>query len=158
MPAPRTPSADADDRLELGEPTGTPIVHDRLPRVADPPPVRLVAVDDVRLPAPPGVEAQLDAFYVGLWQFRREPHPDQIVYRAENVRLRITVVPDPPPVERDAVRPQGIVVPSLRDAERLLADAEVDFERQRALMLGLYTILCQDPAGNWVELIELRKV
>jgi hypothetical protein len=147
-----------DDRIELGDSTGTPIVHDQLPRLDEPPPVRLVAVEDVRMPTPPGLEAALDDFYVGLWRFRREDGDREIVYRAENVRLRFTVVVDPPPVERDAVRPQGVVVESLRDAERLLAEAEVDFERQRALMLGLYTILCRDPAGNWIELVELRKV
>ena len=156
MPAPWT-IADAD-RIELCESTGTPIVPDQLPRVAEPPPVRLVAVEDVRLPTPPGRELELDRFYVDLWRFRREPHAEQIVYKAENARLRLTVVANPPPVERDVVRPQGIVVPSLRDAERLLAEAEVAYERQRGLMLGLYTILCQDPAGNWVELTELRKV
>ena len=151
-------TAAVDDRIELGESTGTPIVPDALPRVAELPPVRLVAVEDVRLLAPPGVEAALDGFYVGLWQLRREPHASEVVYRAENVRLRFTVVEGVPPVERDAVRPQGIVVPSLRDAERLLARAEIAYERQRGLMLGLYTILCRDPAGNWVELVELRKV
>jgi hypothetical protein len=142
--------------IELGEATGTPIVHDGLPRLDEPPPVRLVAVEDVRLPTPPGVEAALDGFYVGLLRFRREPGP--IVYRAENARLRFTVVVDPPPVERDGVRPQGIEVASLRDAERLLADAEVEYDRQRGLMVGMYSLLCRDPAGNWVELVELRKV
>ena len=155
MPAPRTTAT--ADRIELGEPTGTPIVPDTLPRLDDPPPVRLVCVEDVRLTTPPGREADLDGFYVGLWQFRREAVAG-IVYRAENARLRFAVVIDEPPVERDGVRPQGIVVPSLRDAERLLADAEVPFERQRGLMLGLYTILVKDPAGNWLELVESRKV
>ncbi len=144
--------------IELGEASDTPIVHDRLPRLDDPPPVRLVAVEDVRLPTPPGTEAALDAFYVGLWQFRREADNPQLVYRAENVRLRFFVREGPPPVERDGVRPQGVEVPSLREAERLLGEAEIGFERQRALMLGLYTILVKDPAGNWLELAESRKV
>ena len=147
---------DADDRIELGESTGTPIVPDQPGRAEELPPVRLVAVDDVRMTAPPGVEAALDGFYVGLWRFRREP--DDLVYRAENVRLRFRVVLDPPPVERDAVRPQGIVVPSIRDAERLLADAEIEYDRQRGFTLGMYSLLCRDPAGNWVELTELRKI
>ena len=158
MPALPTTTKTVDDRIELGDSTGTPIVHDALRRIDDPPPVRLVAVEDVRLVTPPGAVDQLDAFYVGLWQFRREPNDADIVYRAQNVRLRFTVVVDPPPVERDAVRPQGIEVPSLRDAERRLADAEVEFERERGLMLGLYTLLCRDPAGNWIELTESRKV
>ncbi len=146
------------ERIELGEGTDTPIVHDVLPRLDDPPPVRLVAVEDVRLQTPPGNDAALDAFYVGLWQFRREIGNPEIVYRAENVRLRFVVAEGPPPVERDGVRPQGVEVPSLREAERLLAEAEVPFERQRGLMLGLYTLLVRDPAGNWLELVESRKV
>ena len=149
---------DDGEPIELGEPTGTPIVHDALPRLDDPPPVRLVAVEDVRLPTPPGTEAALDAFYVGLWQFRREAGGPDIVYRAENARLRFEVRAGPPPVEQDGVRPQGIEVPSLREAERLLAEAEVAFERQRGLLLGLYTLLVKDPAGNWLELVESRKV
>jgi hypothetical protein len=147
-----------DDRIELGEATGTPIVHDQLPKLEDPPPVRLVAVEDVRLPTPPGTEAALDGFYVGLWQFRREADNEQIVYRAENVRLRFLVQEGTPPVERDGARPQGVIVPSLRDAERRLAEARIPFERQRALLLGLYTLIVQDPAGNWLELMELRKL
>ena len=154
---------DADDRIELGESTGTPIVPDQPGRAEELPPVRLVAVDDVRMTTPPGAEAALDGFYAGLWRFRREPVASSggggdLVYRAENVRLRFRVVSDPPPVERDAVRPQGIIVPSLRDAERLLADAEIEYERQRGFTLGMYSLLCRDPAGNWVELVEMRKI
>ena len=144
------------ERIELGESTGTPIVPDQLPRLDDPPPVRLVSVDDVRMVTPPGTEAALDGFYVGLWRFRRES--GDIVYRAENARLRFTVVLDQRPVERDAVRPQGIEVESLRDAERLLVEAEIEYDRQRGFQLGTYTLLTRDPAGNWVELVELRKV
>ncbi len=150
------PTEWTDDRIELGESTGTPIVPDLRPAVEEPPPVRLVAVEDVRLPTPPGTAAALDGFYVGLWRFRREA--GDLVYKAENARLRFTVVADPVPVERDGVRPQGIIVPSLRDAERLLADAEIEYDRQRGLQLGSFSLLCRDPGGNWVELIELRKV
>ncbi len=152
-----------DGRVELGEATGTPIVPDRQPRLGEPPPVRLVSVDDVRLPVPPGVEAAMDGFYVGLWRFRKEPAPaggrdGDVVYKAENARLRFTVVSDPRPVERDGVRPQGIIVPSVRDAERLLVDAEVEYDRQRGLQVGPPSLLCRDPGGNWVELVELPKV
>ncbi|QOV90296.1 VOC family protein [Humisphaera borealis] len=46
--------------------------RDPRPILPEPPPVRLVAVDDVVLLTPPGKEPQLDAFYVGLLRMERE--------------------------------------------------------------------------------------
>ena len=48
---------------------------DRRPVLTDPPPVRLVAVDDVVLITAPGRERDLDAFYVELLRFEREDVP-----------------------------------------------------------------------------------
>ncbi|HEX8914051.1 MAG TPA: hypothetical protein VF796_17010 [Humisphaera sp.] len=48
---------------------------DRRPTLPEPPPVRLVAVADVVLVCPPGVEREMDAFYVGLLRFEREDEP-----------------------------------------------------------------------------------
>jgi hypothetical protein len=126
----------------------------------EPPPVRLVAVEDVRLPAPPGMEAELDAFYVGLWQLEREigESPASIVYRAENVRLRFDLVVDQRPIERETMRPQGIEVLSLAEAELKLVEAEREYIRQRGLTPGQESLLLQDPAGNWVELFEVKRL
>ena len=124
------------------------------------PPVRLVAVEDVRLPTPPGLGEQLDSFYVGLWQFERDVTEGggAIVYRAENVRLRFEVVADQKPIERETLRPQGIEVLSLAEAELKLVEAEHEYIRQRGLTPGQESLLLQDPAGNWIELFEVRRV
>lgn len=45
---------------------------DRRPAMPEPPPVRLVSVDDVVLLTPPGRESSLDAFYVTLLRMERE--------------------------------------------------------------------------------------
>ncbi len=117
----------------------------------EPPPVNLVSVEDVRRSTRPGLVEQLDQFYCGLWEFTKE---DLLVYRAENFRLRFTEVLDQNPIERDAIRPQGILVHSLRDAEKKLVEAEREYFRQRGLGAGQYSLLCRDPAGNWVELFD----
>src|SRR5947209_20534128 len=98
--------------VELEPSTGLQPIEDRRPRMDELPPVRLVAVEDVRLPTPPGLEEQLDLFYVGLWQFERDltEGGGAIVYRAENVRLRFDVVAEQKPIERETLRPQGIEV------------------------------------------------
>jgi len=139
------------DRIELEESSGLVPTADTRPRMDEPPPVRLVAVEDVNRLTLPELEYSLEQFYCGLWEFVPE---QPLVYRAENFRLRFTVVADQRPIERDAIRPQGIVVRSLRDAERKLAEAEIDYLRQRGLALGQHSLLCQDPAGNWVELFD----
>jgi hypothetical protein len=48
---------------------------DRRPIIPEPPPVRLVTVDDAVLIAAPGQERALDAFYVGVLRFEREDAP-----------------------------------------------------------------------------------
>src|SRR5687768_3087108 len=58
-------------------------VADRRLRVPEPLPVRLVAVNDMRVDAPAGRERELDAFYAGLLGMQRVAG-EQIVYRAEN--------------------------------------------------------------------------
>ena len=56
--------------MEL-EPLSTPFVPaaDHRPRIPEPPPVRLLTVDDAHLPAPAGIEVDLDGFYVQLFGF-----------------------------------------------------------------------------------------
>jgi hypothetical protein len=137
------------DPIELEESSGLIPLVDPRRRMDEPPPVRLVAIDDVRLPSPPGKTAELYRFYVELWQFNAET---ELVFRAENFRLRFEVIQDQKPIERDGVRPIGIEVRSLRDAELKLATAQIDYIRQRGLLPGQISLLTQDPAGNWIEL------
>ena len=125
-------------------------------RLAEPPPVRLVAVDDVRMPAPAGVEVQLDSFYLGLLRFERDAESDFPVYRAENFRLHFDV--HEPPIRRQDMRPLGIVVSSLAALEEKLIDAELEYVRQRGLAPCQETIALLDPAGNWIEITESREL
>ena len=130
---------------------------DRRPRVPEPLPVRLVTVDDARLPAAAGLERQLDAFYVGVLGFvRLTPEEDAIAYRADNFTLHIKVVE--PPVRREDMRPLGLEVPSLGDLELKLVDAEVGYSWQRGLLPGEESIVLVDPAGNWLEVVDRRAV
>ena len=142
--------------MEL-EPVNTPMppVTDPRPRVFPPLPVRLVAVDDVRLPAPAGAEKDLDAFYVLLLGFERHDEAE-IVYRADNFLLRFDV--QEPPLTHDSLRPIGIEVMSLAETEQKLIELEIDYGRQRGVTPGNDTLLLRDPAGNWLELMESREV
>jgi hypothetical protein len=206
------------DAIELEPAAGesSPAAPDRRPRVPEPLPVRLVAVDDVRLPATAGLERELDAFYVDLLGFAREggpprprrpvepplgmsPEPGRLtalppmglglrhreelrreeartavatvqpaasptapadragpVYEADNFRLRFEIVEGL--VVRESLRPLGIEVPSLAEAEAKLLGAEIEHTRQRGLAPGQESIVLLDPAGNWVELVEMRLV
>src|SRR5262245_5228839 len=88
---------------------------DSRPHMPEPPPVRLVAVEDVHLPAAAGREVELDAFYGGVLFFQREPADQGIVYKSETFRLRFDVLE--PPIQRDDYRAALIDVPSLPDLE-----------------------------------------
>lgn len=138
---------------------------DRRPRIPEPLPVKLVAVADVTLLAPAGVEEQLDALYVKLLGFEKQPPepatsgrpvPD-LVYRAENFLLRFEIR-EGPVIERDTLRPQQVEVPSLIDAEHKLVDAEIEYTRQRGLVAGQESLLLADPAGNWIEVVQYKPV
>jgi hypothetical protein len=142
-----------DEQIELEASPGLTPVADARPRMDDLPPVRLVAVDDVRLPTPRGILADLDSLYVELLEFTREDADGGPVYRGENFRLRFEIV-DAIPLPRDGVRPVGIDVRSLRDVERKLFESQIEYHRQRWLLPGHMSLLLQDPAGNWIELFE----
>ncbi len=143
--------------MELEPSTGqfTPPT-DRRPRMAPPPPVRLVAVDDVRLEARVGLEAELDAFYGKLLGFERLTEAGLPVYESENFRLRFDWLEGL--IERDDFRMLGIAVPSLAEAEAKLVEAEIEYTRQRGLQPGQEMLILQDPAGNWLQLVEYRQV
>jgi hypothetical protein len=139
--------------LEVATHELKPVVDKRM-RIPEPLPVRLVAVDHVRLPAPAGVEVKLDAFYAGLLEFERIE--GELAYRADNFILRFDV--SEAPVPHESLRPQQIEVLSLADLEKKLIDLEIEYSRQRGLMPGDQTLLLLDPAGNWVEILEYRIV
>ena len=129
-------------------------------RMEEPLPVKLVAVDDVVLATPAGVDEALDAFYAGLLDFEKlgpetlEPQP---AYRAENFILRFEIEGGPF-VERDDFRVLGIEVQSLAETEHKLVQAELEYQRQRSVTPGRESIVLRDPAGNWIELVEMRGV
>jgi hypothetical protein len=148
---------DHDMPLELEDPLGEyePKV-DRRPRIPEPLPVKLVAVADVTMVAPAGAAPKLDDFYIGLFGFERVPRESQLLYRSENFMLRFDV--QEKPVVHESMRPQGIEVASLADAEHKLIEAELEFTRQRGVLPGQESIVLLDPAGNWVEIVEVRGI
>jgi hypothetical protein len=127
-------------------------VEDKRPKMVEPPPVRLVAVEDCLLLAAAGLERELDSFYVGLLGFERVEGVDGIVYRAENFYLRIGIVERV--LDRENLRPLGIAVPSLTELRRRLLESEMEFVWQRGLTPGMESLLLSDPAGNPLEITE----
>lgn len=133
---------------------------DPRPRLLPPPPVQLVAITDVTLPALAGLETQLNAFYTGFLRLERE-ETDQarehlLIYRAENLRLRLVNHEVPPP--RLDYRPLGMVVPSLAELELRLVEAKYEFARRRGLFAGSECLVLIDPCGNYIEVSEGREL
>ncbi len=126
---------------------------DHRPTIPVPPPVWLVAVEDVKLPTIAGIEAKLAEFYAGL--LKLEPD-DSLTFRAERFRVRFEVVSKP--IERIDFRALMIEVPSLVDLEKFLIDAELEYERVSGLQPGDRCILVRDPAGNLVQVNERREL
>jgi hypothetical protein len=145
------------DPLKLEEvSTGFEPSADRRPKMPEPLPVRLVAVEDVHVPAPAGQEVELDAFYVGMLRFERDRTESEVfAYRAENFRIVFDV--SEPPIRREDLRPVVIEVPVLVDIERQLIEQEIESERQRGLTPAQDQLVLLDPAGNWVALSEMRE-
>jgi len=133
---------------------------DPRPRLPEPLPVRLLAVEHVRMLAPRGVEEKLDAFYVGLLGFDRycgdESPEGELAFRAENFLLRFHFVD--PPLIHDTLRPQGIEVNDLLELEKKFMAAELEYTRERGITPGRETLLLLDPAGNWIEIGEIRLI
>jgi hypothetical protein len=131
-------------------------VADRRRYIPPPPPVSLVTVEDARLPASTGLERELDAFYVGLLEFEREAQQDELVYTAENFRLRFDFVEGQ--VIRDDLRMLGIIVKSLDDMQLKLRERELEFTLEHGLVAGERRILIVDPAGNWLRIIQSKPI
>jgi hypothetical protein len=129
---------------------------DKRPHMPEPPPVRLTAVEDVHAPAPFGLAPQLDAFYVQLLRFEREPAEAALTYRADNFRLHFDITEQP--LEREDFRPILIEVPRLGEVELQLVEREIEYERHRGLTPGQDQLILRDPAGNWVALSEMHEL
>lgn len=141
--------------MELEEVSGEFVpVQDRRVRLPEPLPVRLIAVEDVRLETAAGLESQLDEFYVDLLAFERVE--GELAYRADNFILRFALYETMP--QRDSLRPLGIEVISLREAEQKLIERELPYVRQRGITPGRDVLVLLDPAGNWIEISEARVV
>jgi hypothetical protein len=141
--------------MELDHPSTTfKPAADRRPRMPEPPPVRLSTIDDAHLLAPAGVERQLDAFYRDILRFEREQDVNFPIYRSENFRVIFDVVE--PPITRNDLRPLAIEVPSLAHAEQQLIEEEIEYIRQRGLLPGQDALILLNPAGNWIEIVEVR--
>ena len=128
---------------------------DRRLRVPEPLQVRLVAVNDMRVDAPAGVERELDGFYVGVVGMERIPG-EEMVYRTDNFDLYVDVLE--PPVPREDFRPVRAEVRSLAVVQQKLIEADVAHVRRKGLVPGDEALVLQDPAGNWVELTETRLI
>lgn len=123
--------------------------------MSEPPPVRLVAVEDVRVDAPVDSQAALNEFYGDMLKFNREyADGDVVVFGAENFRLLIRLVD--PPVLRDDLRPILIEIPDLLAMENALVARKIDYQRIRRLTLAHASLVLMDPARNFVELLEYR--
>src|SRR6266480_3944167 len=117
------------DQMEL-EPSAHVVLPaaDCRPLIPEPLPVRLLTVDDATLHAAAGLEVPLDEFYVGLLKFERDDEPG-LAYRADNFRLCFVIT-----------------------------DRKLDYTRQRGVTPGEERLVLQDPAGNWVEVVEYRVI
>jgi hypothetical protein len=130
-------------------------VEDARPRLPEPLPVKLIAVEDVRLPAQAGTEKEMDKLYVGLLEFVKEDAAGAS-YRADNLSVHFQPVAGL--VERDSYRPLQIEVLSLRDTEKKLVTAEREYERQRGLTPGSEVLVMLDPSGNPLVISEARRI
>jgi hypothetical protein len=139
--------------LEASSPASKP-KPDVRPKIEEPPPVRLVAIEDCQLWAVAGLERELDDFYVGLLNFERQQAENEIVYRAENLRLKVGVLECPLP--REDYRPLALAVDSLGALVGRLNEAKIEFVHHYGLTPGQDNLLVSDPAGNPVEITETQ--
>ncbi|HRK30621.1 MAG TPA: hypothetical protein PLD59_06035 [Tepidisphaeraceae bacterium] len=135
---------------------------DRRPKMPEPLPVRVIAINDSVSHAVAGREKEMDEFYVTVLGFARandvsvETNFSVLIYHAENVDLSFTI--REPIFHRDDLRPVQIEVQSLRVTEQAMIDREMPYTRQRGLAPGQESLVLQDPSGNWVEITERRQV
>jgi len=142
------------DPIELADSQGRQLPpQDARPRMPEPLPVRLVAVNDVRMTARPEALPRLDGLYVDILGFVRHSSQGAPLYRADNFDLHFEVRSDR---AREDCRVVQIEVPSLAAVERKLIDAGIEYTRIRGLVPSTESLVLSDPAGNWIELVESR--
>src|SRR4051812_45508690 len=114
----------SDDPIELEAESGLEPVADERPRMPEPLAVRVVAIEDIRLPALAGVEVELDRFWVGVLKFEREfareRVGEELVYRADNFSIRFWISEMLP--QRGEYRPVVVQVQNLLEVEHKLID------------------------------------
>lgn len=134
-----------------------PPLDDKRPKMPEPLPVRLIAVNDVILPAQTGLEQEMDALYVTILKFQRDSTTSDLIYQADNFRLCFQNQEGL--IERDTYRAVQIEVQaSLAEVEAKLVEAEIEYVRQRGLTPGTESLALTDPSGNWVEIVEKRQL
>jgi hypothetical protein len=79
-----------------------------------------------------------------------------LIYRSENFLLHFDIAEAP--IIHESLRPLGVEIPSLPDLEQKLIEREMEFTRLRGTTPGRETLLIRDPAGNWVEIAEVRLI
>jgi hypothetical protein len=147
-------TSDAPINLEPG--TGIVPEQDLRPKIPEPLPVKLVAVEDVALPAVCGLECAMDEFYVKLLEFAREDWEGGPAYRADNFRVYFRLGEGL--IQRQEYRPLRVEVRSLTELEHKLVERELEYTRQHGLTPGSECLVMMDPSGNWVEAMERREV
>ena len=127
---------------------------DERPAVPEPLPVELVAVTDVRVRAPAELKEQIDEFYFLLGFTRPDDHG--WAYRSDTTLLIFR----PPRRKswRQDYRPILVTVESIDEVASRLADAGVHYSRQRGISLGCESLHCTDPAGNFLQISEHRRL
>jgi catechol 2,3-dioxygenase-like lactoylglutathione lyase family enzyme len=115
------------------------------------------AIDDVRLEAPPHRERGLRVFYrdlIGLSELSEPPEPCQVVFHAHGRRVTIHVFADAlaSPMRRRLL----IQVDSIEAMVRRMRRHGIHCRIWSGIGLGDRRLVALDPAGNRVELKEVR--
>jgi catechol 2,3-dioxygenase-like lactoylglutathione lyase family enzyme len=117
---------------------------------SDPPP-RIHAISDLRIEATPGLEGQLEFFYVDVLGLERvEDEPGMVCFETQRMRVRVLLTPEaqPSPIRRRAV----IQVPSLERMRARLEEMGIQYEWYDGLAFTDQRIFVLDPADNRIEL------
>lgn len=155
------------DSIELEPSSGASVRPDLRRPMFEPPPVRIIAVKDVHLPAAVGREAELEAFYVGVLRFGvkgatpyagellpgksaaarpARQSDDPLTFLAENVAITFDLAE--PPVDYENLAPTMLEVPSLKNLRELLVERGIDYETMHGLMPATEHVIVRDPGGN----------
>jgi hypothetical protein len=156
---------DEQDALPLEPPPETAVepVHDLRPVIPVPPPVRVIAVEDVTLLAPAHHAAAIDHLMTVILPLVKEMPLKQAhvdagaigVYLAENVRVVYLARDEPPPSPRHILQ---LELGDLRELRQRLQDAEIEYELSKRLMPGDVRVAFLDAAGNPIEVLENRAI